>query len=192
MLQICRTKLASAGVPAERATVSRADITAFALGDRFDFIIAPFRVMQNLETDEQLDGLFRCVRTHLAPRGRCILNAFDPNGDRESIRTQWVKDEEHLAWEVRTDRDRVTCHDIRSRIDGDHLILYPKLVYRRFEGNAVVEEAILEIPMRCHYPDDLLSRIEAAGFRVTGTWGGYSEEEYGRGGELVVEFALEG
>jgi ubiquinone/menaquinone biosynthesis C-methylase UbiE len=34
------------------------DIVTLDLGEKFDLIIAPFRVMQALESDEQVDGFF--------------------------------------------------------------------------------------------------------------------------------------
>jgi SAM-dependent methyltransferase len=192
MLRVCRDKVARAGLDAARVRLSRADIVDLDLGDRFDLIIAPFRVIQNLETDAQLRGLFRGIRSHLTPAGRCILNAFNPNRPREALRRDWVSDREHLAWETATPDGRVACYDVRARMDAERLILYPRLVYRRFVGERVAEEAALEIAMRCHFPDDFLGRIEEAGFLVTGTWGGYAGEGYGRGPELVVEFRLAG
>lgn len=74
MLRICREKLEAADIPPSKATTVVADITDFDLGQLFDLIIAPFRVIQNLETDAQFDGLFKCIREHLAPHGKCILN----------------------------------------------------------------------------------------------------------------------
>ena len=184
----------SAKVPVElesRLRVARADISDFDLGESFDFVIAPFRVVQNLETDAQFDGLLRCVRNHLGPGGRCILNAFRPNRDRESMIATWATPGEHQTWEVQTDDGVVTCYDRRVRVQTDPLVLYPELIYRRSVDGEVVDEAILRIAMRCFYPDEFVKRIEGAGFRVTNTWGGYAGEEYGVGSELVVEFTLD-
>lgn len=192
MLEICRWKLQAAGLGEDRVRVAESDICDFDLGEEFDLVIAPFRVVQSLESDIQLAGLFRCIRQHLTESGRCILNAFNPNRSQEAIRSEWVSAEEELAWEVQTGEGRVARYDVRRRIDPDRLILYPDLVYRRFVGEELVEEVMASIPMRCHYPDDFLSRIESEGFLIQGTWGGYAGEEYGVGGELVVEFSLGG
>lgn len=189
MLEICRGKLAAAGLGTDRVSVEQADICEIRLEGRFDLVIAPFRVMQNLETDAQLRGLFRGIRRHLAGGGRCILNAFNPNRPPDRMRTEWVSDRPRLEWEVDTPEGRVTCHDVRARIDMEPLVLHPRLLYRRFIGDTLAEEVVLEIAMRCHYPEELLARVESEGFRVTGTWGGYAGEEYGTGPELVVEFA---
>ena len=190
MIQIGREKVAAAGLT-DRVNLEVGDISSFELHERFDFIIAPFRVLQNLESDAEVEGLFRCIRAHLDPDGRCILNTFHPNRDHDAMRTDWVSDAENLAWEVPTADGRVACYDKRTRIDAKRLVLYPELVYRRFRGDELVEEAVLQIAMRCYYPDELTSLIESHGFRVLEKWGGYAGEAYGEGGELVVEFAVE-
>jgi cyclopropane fatty-acyl-phospholipid synthase-like methyltransferase len=88
MVAICHRKLEAAGIAATKAQVEVKDITNFALNQTFDLIIAPYRVLQNLETDAAVTGLFRCIRQHLTPRGSCILNVFRPNGDAETLRRE--------------------------------------------------------------------------------------------------------
>ena len=51
MIDICQRKIASAGIPESTATARVADIASFDLGTQYDLIIAPFRVLQNLESD---------------------------------------------------------------------------------------------------------------------------------------------
>jgi hypothetical protein len=190
MLRVCRAKLEAVGLGEDRVMVEASDITEFELDERFDLIIAPFRVMQNLETDAQLSGLFRCIRRHLNENGRCILNVFHPNRPPEAMRSQWVSDREKLAWEVEAGGERVACYDVRRRVTQDPLILYPDLVYRRYVGADLVEEVVLNIPMRCYFPDEFISVIKGEGGKIQGMWGGYSGEEYGAGNELVVEFSM--
>ncbi|MEZ4742904.1 MAG: hypothetical protein R3B45_10735 [Bdellovibrionota bacterium] len=38
------------------------------------------------------------------------------------------------------------------------------------------------------YPDEFKKLIESAGFKILNTWGGYNDEIYGEGPELVVSF----
>jgi ubiquinone/menaquinone biosynthesis C-methylase UbiE len=191
MLKICLHRLAESGLGADRARFTVADISDFQLDERFDLVIAPFRVIQNLETDAQLTGLFGCIRDHLSPDGRCILNAFNPRRSSEAMLSEWVSDQEIEAWEVPTEDGRVVCYDVRRRLTADPLVLYPELVYRRFVGEEVVEEEVLPIAMRCFYPPEFLRLIEEHGFTVCETVGGYAGEEYGVGNELVVEFSFE-
>jgi SAM-dependent methyltransferase len=188
MISICREKLARAGIPQSKARVIEGDITDFDLQQTFDLIIAPFRVLQNLETDQEVDGLFRCIHRHLAPNGTCVLNVFRPFLEPEGLRKLWVKTEENLAWEIPLEGGRLACYDRRRRMDAEKLILYPELIYRRYEGETLAEESILKIVMRCYYPDAFEKMIVQHGFAVLDRWGGYEGEAYGQGPELVIRF----
>ena len=186
MLQICRDKIAAAGL--QNVDVQVGDITHFQLYKQFDFIIAPYRVLQNLETDEQLRGLFAGIRKHLRADGRCILNTFHLNGTREEIIERWSNPEEYVEWEVPTEDGRIACVASRSGVQLEPLVLRPVLRHRRYRGDTLVEESLLRFVMRCYTPDQLVALVEAEGFRITDTFGGYAGEVYGQGTELVVEF----
>lgn len=184
----CRERLREHGASHDEARVQVGDITSFILDRQFDYIIAPFRVLQNIEDDEHVDGLFQCIRTHLTPGGRCILNAFNPKLDPDSMREHWCTDEEILSWELPFEDGRVTCHDRRPQIDKERPVIYPELVYRRYRGEELVDEVVLRIPMRYYYPDEFQNLIECHGFQVLEKWGGYHGEAYGEGSELVIKF----
>src|SRR5919108_849207 len=106
MLARCLQKLQAAAIPPRKARAEHGDITHFALGQRFDLIIAPYRVFQLLETEAQVDGLFRCVRAHLAPGGTCILNVFHPQGGFAGVQQAWESATERSRWEVTVDGAR--------------------------------------------------------------------------------------
>lgn len=188
MLSIGRRKLHAAGIPPSKARMKKGDIADFNLGRKFELIIAPFRVFQNLETDAEVDGLFRCIRRHLAPGGTCVLNVFRPLLDPEDLRKKWSVAAEELSWEIPIEGGRLACFDRRGHIDADRLILYPELIYRKYEVQSMVEENILKIAMRCYYPDDFADLILRHGFEILSRWGGYAGEVYGQGPELVIRF----
>lgn len=188
MLNLCRQKLAQSGISPAKARADEGDITDFDLGRRFDFLIAPFRVLQNLETDAQVDGLFRCIHKHLAPGGTCILNVFKPNRDPEGLLKAWVSPEEHFYWETPVEGGRLVCYDRRASMDRERLILYPEHIYRLYEGEVLKEEVVHQIVLRCYYPDAFEQLIRAHGFTILNRWGGYAGEAYGEGPELVIQF----
>ena len=190
MIAMCQEKLAKAGITATTARADVGDITDLDLRRKFNLIIAPYRVFQNLETDDEVVGFFETVRKHLAPQGVCILNVFNPFKDRETLIREWCTVSENLAWEVETADGRIACYDRRPRLGADKLVLYPELIYRRYQGEVVVDEAILKIAMRCYYPEEFVELITRHGFGIINRWGGYAGEAYGQGPELVVEFGL--
>lgn len=188
MISICHEKLIQAGIPQTKARVTEADIAEFDLDQTFDLIIAPFRVFQNLETDQEVDGLFRCIRKHLSPTGTCILNVFRPFREPEEMQKLWATSEESLDWEVPVEGGRLACFSRRAYMDVEKLILYPELIYRQYEGETLVEESLLKVVMRCYYPDTFESLIVEHGYTIHDRWGGYEGEVYGQGPELVIQF----
>jgi len=184
----CRQRLVDSGLSADKVRVVEGDITHLDMGRKYDLITAPFRVMQNLETDEQLDGLFDTIRRHLRSDGSAVLCVFNPNRDREAMLSGWGDGLEHPAWELETEEGRITCHDLHTAVQAEPLIIYPELIYRRYQNEKLVGQAILRIAMRCYYPDEFLDLIKRHGFRILDTWGGYLGEPYGQGPELVVRF----
>jgi len=184
MLTVCREKLQHAGMT---APLTLADITTVDLGQQFDLIIAPFRVMQNLATDEEVDGLFQTLHQHLAPGGTAILNVFRPLQDRVRMLAEWCRLEQH-DYTLTLGAGRLERAHTRPRINADPLVCYPELIYRYYEEDRLIEELTVGIAMRCYYPDEFLTLIESHGFRVLDKWGGYADEPYGEGGELVVRF----
>jgi len=66
----------------ERVHLVQGDMAKFELGEQFRLIIIPFRPFQHLrEVQEQLSCL-ECVRKHLAPGGRLILDVFQTDAER--------------------------------------------------------------------------------------------------------------
>jgi len=187
MLSICREKLIKAGIPNTKAQVIEGDITDFELDRAFDLIIAPF-VFQNLETDQEVNGFFNCIRKHLAYNGSCILNVFRPYWGPEELRKRWETSEENPVWEVPIEGGKLVRYDRKARIDAEKLVLYPELIYRRYEGQTLAEESVLKIVMRCYYPDEFEKLILGHGFEILNRWGGYEEELYGQGTELIIQF----
>ena len=188
MISICQEKLLRANIPQTKVQVMEGDITDFDLDKTFDLIIAPFRVFQNLETDSEVQGLFKCIRKHMAQGGTCILNVFRPFLEPEDLKKQWVTKDEKISWEIPVEGGRLACYDRRARIDADNLILYPELIYRRYEGETLADESVLKIVMRCYYPEPFEKLIIDHGFAILNRWGGYGGEIYGEGPELVIQF----
>jgi SAM-dependent methyltransferase len=171
MISICREKLLKANIPPTKVQVVEGDISDFEFDLTFDLITAPFRVIQNLETDEEIDGLFRCIRKHLAPKGTCILNVFRPFYSPEEMRKRWTMPEETLSWETPVEGGRIACYGRNAGIDPEKLVLYPELIYRRYEGKILVDESILKIVMRCYYPDAFEKLVTEHGFMIVNRWG---------------------
>lgn len=166
------------------------DITSIDLNQKFDLIIAPFRVLQCLEKQEQVTGLFKVIRTHLKPNGTAILNIFNLHFSREEMAEKWITDKETFCGETQLSNcDILKLYDTRKNLDLENQVLYPEMIYRRYnKGGQLVSEHTNPISMRYYYPDEFKNLIKGEGFEITHLWGGYNNEKYGQGPELVVAF----
>lgn len=193
MLEICKRKLTQAGIPPTQAQVVRGDITSLHLQRKFDLITSPFRVFQNLTEDEHITNYFATVRRHLAAGGTAILNTFRPFGEPSDILARSRRAEQEEDWDIPYQGGHLlrTNHFRKpATAQGEKLVIYPSLTYRYYEGEELVHEAIMDVEMRVHYPDQLIELITRHGFAVIARWGGYQGEQYGQGPELVVQFGL--
>jgi SAM-dependent methyltransferase len=184
MLGICRRKLAEADVSAELVA---ADATSLDLGERFELVTAPFRVLQNIESN--VDGFLNTIAQHLAADGTAILTAFCPNRPGEELVDLWSSGGEVVEWERNVDGHVVRMSLRRKGVRADPLTLYPEFVYRRYDQDSLLETVTMAVPMRVYFPNDLVDLVEQHGFRVEDRWGGYGSEPYGEGPELVVKLS---
>ena len=193
MLALCRKKLEAAEIGAGRPVVEVGDITSFDLTGRlpkFDLITAPFRVMQNLETDQQIAGLMRCIKRHLSSDGEAILNTYHPRFAPDKLKAIWdTWDGREPAWTEPEGDGTVSLTENCTRYRDNPLTVFPKLTYRRYDAQGTqVGESVLDFAMRVWYPDELLNMIESHEFAVTKRFGGYEGEPWGEARELVVVF----
>ncbi|MCB0415892.1 MAG: class I SAM-dependent methyltransferase [Bdellovibrionales bacterium] len=165
------------------------DITSMNLNKKFDLVIAPFRVLQCLEQQELIDGIFNVIHDHLKNTGTAILNVFNPLYSKDEMAEKWIKNEETFCGEtILSNGDTLKVWDTRDHLDAKNQVLHPKMIYRRYRNNELVDFHTNPICMRYWYPDQFTQLIEAKGFTITNTWGGYNNEVYGEGPELTVAF----
>jgi ubiquinone/menaquinone biosynthesis C-methylase UbiE len=96
MIDICKEKISKENISDMKVKVEVGDITKFNFEDKFDIIIAPYRTIQNLVTDDEVKQLFERIKLHLAPRGKCILTAFNPK-EKQLLCQSWSKNEEQVS-----------------------------------------------------------------------------------------------
>jgi ubiquinone/menaquinone biosynthesis C-methylase UbiE len=64
-----------------RARFVQGDMSNFSLGEEFALAIIPFRAFLMLPAIEQQRDTLTCIRRHLVPGGRLIIDIFDPRYD---------------------------------------------------------------------------------------------------------------
>ena len=131
MLKKAGEKRANLGREArERVQLVQGDMTQFDLGEKFRTVLIPFRPFQHLlETKEQINCL-HCVRKHLTPNGRLIMDFF--HTDPERMHDPMFLEEAQLAeYDVPGGRhvalsERVAAfHRALQRNDVEMIVLAP-------------------------------------------------------------------
>jgi len=122
MLNECLRKIREMGL--RNAKIILGDIRDFQLQESFDMIIAPFWVIQCIESIQDFQKCLLCIKKHLSTKGFCILNIFHPYLTKEEMGKSWVRDDETFGWE-KIDPEtgyRVRFSDERRKIDASAFV----------------------------------------------------------------------
>ena len=165
------------------------DMSSLNLKAKFDLIIAPFRVLQTLETEDVVLKSLKNIKKHMNPEGLGILNVFNPYLSKDDMKIKWIQDNKTDYGEtVLESGDILKYNEVRKHLDAENQVLYVDIIYRRYQSNKLVDEHVNPLCMRYYYPDEFKNLISQNGFTIKNCWGGYNGEVYGTGPELVIAF----
>jgi SAM-dependent methyltransferase len=149
----------------------RGNMTNFDLGDKFRLVIIPFRPFQHLlETQQQLDCL-ACVRKHLEPGGRLILDFFQTDA-RRMHDPEFFKERQSAEYEMSGGRrvrlaERVTAfHRAEQRNDVE-------MVYHVTHPDGREERLVMAFPFRYFFRYEVEHLLSRCGFRVEEIFGDF-------------------
>lgn len=184
MLEVFEEK--KAALPAEvraRLHFSHMDMSRFDLGVRFSLIYIPFRAFQSLITREQQEGCLRCVREHLAPGGRFIVDVFKPYAELDE---SWRKPPAFLREGVDpvTGR-RIVFSDHRREIDVARQIIYPDMILDIVNPDGSTERLVEPLALAYFYEEQIRDLLTGAGFRIVEAWSDYVGTPIGTGPEQI-------
>ncbi len=169
MLSEARSKSASQGIDVEWV---QADVRHFELGTTYSLIIVPFRSIAAILTATDLGACLSCVKKHLEPDGRFIIDAFNP--DLDILRHS---PEERYPFAEYPDPEgdgtiAVTysnLYDVASQINRMKLF---------FKLPSQTEEVIEELNLRMYFPRELDALLESNGFIIEDKFGDYEETPF--------------
>ncbi len=189
MLEVLKEKR-SALAPDVQARIHlvHGDMSRFDLGRRFSLIIIPFRGFQGLITRKQQEGCLRCVREHLAPEGRFVVNVFKPY---TVLDESWCQGQA-LIREVVDPRTgcRIRFSDHRRKIDVANQVIYPDLIFdiEHPDGNA--EKLVEPLALSYFYEDQIRALLEQSGLRIVDAFSDYACTPIGQGPEQIFVCAV--
>jgi SAM-dependent methyltransferase len=171
MLARARAKAAAEGLA---ISWHLADARAFELGQRFDRVFMAANALQHLHDLESHQALFRCVRRHLAPGGRFVIDVFNPN----VAKLARSKEVRYLFKTLTDGAGGPIRVEAASHYDDALQVLHFTLSYLAPGGTLLRTK---EVAMRCLFPQELALLVRHAGFVVERAWGGHDERPFGPG-----------
>jgi len=155
----------------QRVHLVHGDMTRFALGEQFRLVIIPFRPFQHLlEVREQMDCL-HCVRRHLAPGGRLILDVFqtaaermhDPVHMRETPITEYRASD---GRQVRISERTAAFHRAAQQNDVE-------MIYSVTHPDGRQERLVFAWPLRYFFRYEIEHLLARCGFSVAAEYGNF-------------------
>lgn len=183
MLQRARQKAEEAGV-AGRIRFIQGDMRRFALERSFPLIMIPFRsFLHLLHLKEQMNAL-TCIRNHLTPGGKLVLNVFVPKvndlyeeNEKMSLRGIYPLEngEQVLMWDY-------------TRYDHFQQLAEVTRTYERVAPDGRLKEKVVgRFTLRYIYPVELHHLLRLNGFKVIERYGSFAKTPFDQHStELIV------
>lgn len=155
----------------ERVHLVQGNMARFDLGEKFRLVIIPFRPFQHLlEVQEQLACL-ECVRKHLAPGGRLVLDVFqtDPERMHDPVHMR-----ESLVTEYKTTAGRQV--QISERVAAFHRaeqVNDVEMIYSVVHPDGHQERLVFAWPLRYFFRYEVEHLLARCGFRITAEYGNF-------------------
>jgi len=150
----------------------RGDFLSLELGERFDRILLPYNVLNHVHEAPDLDRLFEVLERHLAPRGRIVVDTFQPDPRRLS------PDAAEVALLRYRDPDsgrELTLYEC-ARYDAARQVNELEWRYREPDGRVA---RCHQLAMRVFFPQVLDDLFAAHGLLIEAKYGDYDGSAFG-------------
>lgn len=167
MLDRARVKAREAGALVDWR---KGDMRAMDLSSRFALIFIPFNSLQNTYTIDDVERVLACVRQHLSPGGRFLIDLFNPNiefmVDRSRAPSIWGF---HMPDGRRVEITETCAYDAAGQVNRVTWV-------HRIEGQP--DPIPQRLDMRCFFPLEMDAVLKYTGWRVLEKYGDYDRSPF--------------
>jgi SAM-dependent methyltransferase len=155
----------------ERVHLVQGDMAKFDLGEEFRLIIIPFRPLQHLLEVKQQMSCLECVRKHLAPGGRLILDVFQTDAER-------IHDPVHMREQLVTEYSTADGRRVKitERVAAFHRaeqINDVEMIFSVVHPGGRKERMLFAWPLRYFFRYEVEHLLARCGFRVAAEYGNF-------------------
>ena len=155
----------------ELVQLVQGDMSGFDLSQRFRSVIIPFRPFQHLLETEQQIRCLDCVRRHLAPRGRLVLDFFQTDADR-------MHDPKFLEESALAEYDMPGGRHVAlsERVAAFHRALQRndvEMIFRVTHADGKQERLVMAWTLRYFFRFEVEHLLARCGFRIEALYGNF-------------------
>ena len=173
-IDILDSMLSSAREKCCQAEWIKADVRNFDLGKKFSLIIFPFNSLGHLLDIKAIEDCFRCVRKHLKPEGRFIID-LENSCNQENLEFYFSKARVLFSAYPDPDGKGTFVVTYQNEVDLSRQINNAKLFFQLIEQK---KEIIQEVPYRLFFPQELEALLKYNGFTVESKFGSHNKEPF--------------
>jgi SAM-dependent methyltransferase len=179
MLEHARSKANKAGVSVRWV---EADCRDFDLGRGFALVIYPFNAIAHLHDNESVAACLACVRAHLQPAGRFVIDIFNP---RLAILLRDASERYPVAEYPDPDGHGTVVITENNIYDAASQINRIKWYHKTSES---AKEVVRELNMRIFYPQELDWLLQSNDFMIEHKFGDCDRKPFESGSprQIVV------
>lgn len=170
MLDVARQGAIAAGL---RIELLCADMTSVTVaGPPFDTIVIAHNSLQHLHESAQIVACFERVRAHLAPGGVLLFDVFAPS---VQLLARDPTERKRFGEFVDTERgpvvvDHVNAYDAVAQVVRSRIF---------FSSDAAPDFHVVDLALRCIFPQELPLLIERAGLALAQRYGDFEGAPFG-------------
>ena len=145
-----------------------ADMRYFSLNDRFDLIILPYNTIFHLVSLQDFQCCISCVKNHLTPKGKFIVDAWIPNMEKLARKMDDFQELEKYYDPITSELIVLMTRSNYDQVDQIDLCEFI------FKHNDIVKSKV-EQPFRIYFPKELEALLILNGFEIESIFGDYDE-----------------
>ncbi len=169
MLSDARKKAESKGIKIQWV---KADCRNFYLNRKFNYIFFPFNSILHLHDLESYEACFSCVKKHLTPDGKFVIEVFNPRLD---VLTRDSSERVSIAEYPDPDGKGTVVITESNHYDKAIQINYIKWHYDIGNG---AEKFVRDINLRILFPKELDTLLHYNGFVIEKKYGDFDESDF--------------
>lgn len=174
------------GAARKRVTLLHGDMRDFDLGRKFPLIVIPYRAFSHLIEVQDQRACLECCRRHLAPRGRLVVDVFDPNLNLLAFSLSPAGAAVRQLRELSTPGGGRIAVTVARTPCPEEQRFHEDWVYEAFDraGRSLWRRS-RRIQLRYFFRYEMEHLFELCGLRVEKLEGGFAGQPYHHGGEQI-------